>query len=110
MGQAPPTGMTPLEMMPPPGDYGYGSGSGGQIPGAYPAYMPPAAGQVKEWSFYLHPYTIAILITKRFAIYFSFVLLYYLIQVSAAAGVVNFYSDADRHNSCNGIGCSTAIS
>ena len=44
------------------------------------------------------------MLTKRFFACLSFVLIYYLIQFTAAVGVVNFYSDADRHLSCNGLG------
>ena len=56
----------------------------------------------QDWSYYFHPTQATKLITGRFCVYFIYVLFYYLIQLAACIGVVNFYGDADRFIACNG--------
>lgn len=48
----------------------------------------------------MKPEQMSQLISGRFMAYFVYVLAYYLIQLTGCVGVVNFYSDVDRFNSC----------
>ena len=59
--------------------------------------------EIKSWSYYLHPDQVAPLMSRRLLVFGSYNLLYYLIQLTAAVGVVNFYCDIDRFNSCGGL-------
>ena len=56
----------------------------------------------QEWSYYFMPPQATRLLTGRFFTMGSFVLVYYLLQLVACIGVVNFYSDVSRFEACGG--------